>query len=201
MYNEGTIENCLNTAELRGKFNRSSWANWYGFLGGIAGQNGNAERPGIIKNCVNYGTVEMQTTYKASRSINGAVGAIVGYQENSSSIIENCFFRNQCVMGSLNEGEEPNARNWVTYGGSMPSGCNAGSFKGNGYFDATIENPSLNIADYYQGVSHDDTFRKANLLTALNDYVAEKNAIDPTANLKSWKAATIDETFYPAVLE
>lgn len=201
MYNEGTIENCLNTAELLGQFNRPDWANWYGFLGGIAGQNGSGGRPGIIKNCVNYGTVKMKTTYKASRSINGAVGAIVGYQENSSSIIENCFFRNQCVMGSLNEGDEPDARNWVTYGGSMPSGCNAGSFIGNGYFDATIENPSLNIADYYQGVSHDDTFRKANLLTALNDYVAEKNAIDPTANLKSWKAATIDEIFYPAVLE
>ena len=83
----------------------------------------------------------------------------------------------------------------------MPSGCNAGSFIGNGYFDASSENPSLSPATYYSGVSHTDTFRKDNLLTALNDYVAEKNASDPTAKLKSWKADTINGTFYPAVLE
>ena len=193
MYNLGTIENCLNTADLYGNFNKNYWAGWYGFLGGIAGQNGNGGTPGIIKNCVNYGIISMRTEYKSSSSINGAPGAIIGYQENSKSIVQNCYFVKDCVRGNTDSYGTATVQNWLTYGGSMNSGFNAGSFIANGYFEMTNSNPSLTS---FSG----DALRKSNLLTALNDYVDEKNANDPSANLKKWKSVTIDGKYY-VVLE
>ena len=79
-YNEGTIEECVNKANL---YNKQA------HLGGIVGQNNN-----IIKNCYSIGNETIIGSF-------GACGGIAGVQTNG--IVQNCYsIGNQIANSSAN---------------------------------------------------------------------------------------------------
>lgn len=183
--NGGLIENCVNT----GNFTNMTWGfdySWggqYGEAGGITGRN--SER-GVIRNCVNYGNVELKTKANSSSCLNGTAGAICAVCTHGTSEVKNCYWRENCVKTKSNLSEQ----NWVVF---QPDSYNKssvtnGSFEGNGYFtsnDSTGLTAGPNVVGYIKTWTQDLQYGN-NLLEALNAYV---KAVDPNhAYLKEWEA-------------
>ena len=183
--NGGLIENCINS----GSFTNMdwgfsySWGGQYGEAGGITGRN--SER-GVIRNCVNYGNVELKTKTNGS-NLNGSAGAISAVCTHGTSEIKYCYWRRNCVKttSSLTE------KNWVVFqpaSESRRSSVTNGSFVGNGWFPDN-NTGSLTAGDDVIGPSQ--TWSQSlqygtNLLEALNAYV---KAVDPNHSyLREWEA-------------
>ena len=194
--NGGLIENCVNT----GNFTNMTWGfdySWggqYGEAGGITGRN--SER-GVIRNCVNYGNVELKTKANSSSCLNGTAGAICAVCTHGTSEVKNCYWRENCVKTKSNLSEQ----NWVVF---QPDSYNKesvtnGSFVGNGYFPNNATG-SLTAGDNVVGPNQTWTQTLQygnNLVAALNAYV---NAVDPNhAYLKEWEAG--DGDGYAALLK
>jgi len=197
--NGGLIENCVNTGDF---INMNwgftySWGGQYGEAGGITGRN--SER-GVIRNCVNYGNVELKTQANSSSCLNGTAGAICAVCTHGTSEVKNCYWRENCVKTKSNL----SVQNWVVF---QPDSYNKssvtnGSFEGNGYFpldsNEGYTNGSLtagpSVAGYIKTWNQSLQYGN-NLLEALNAYV---NAVDPNhAYLREWEATSS----YAAVLK
>ena len=194
--NGGLIENCVNTGDfINMDWGFSySWGGQYGEAGGITGRN---STKGVVRNCVNYGTVELKNKVDTSSCLNGSAGAICGVCTHGTSEIKNCYWRKDCV--NIGTSSSPSLKNWVVF---QPSSYNKssvtnGSFEGNGWF-VSNNDTSLTAGDAVIGPSknwNQSLQYGSNLLTALNAYV---NATDPNhAYLREWEATSS----YAAVLK
>ena len=184
--NGGLIENCVNSGSFTNMdwgFNYS-WGGQYGEAGGITGRN--SER-GVIRNCVNYGNVELKTKANGS-NLNGTAGAISAVCTHGTSEIKYCYWRQNCVKTTSSLAE----KNWVVFepaSASRRSSVTNGSFVGNGWFPDNATG-SLTAGDDVIGPSQ--TWSQSlqygsNLLEALNAYV---KAVDPNHSyLREWEAS------------
>lgn len=200
--NGGLIENCVNTGnftDMTWGFSYS-WGGQYGEAGGITGRN---STKGVVRNCVNYGTVELKNKVDNSSCLNGSAGAICGVCTHGTSEIKNCYWRENCV--NTGTSSSPSLKNWVVFQPAHygKSSVTNGSFEGNGYFPLDSNGgytngsltPGPNVAGYIQTTWTQELQYGNDLLTALNAYV---NAIDPNhAYLREWEATSS----YAAVLK
>ena len=192
--NEGLIENCINTGTIKAAFNGPfDWEGMWGFAGGICGENITSDpgvhANGVIKNCVNYGAVEIQTKYNQEdgtdgAGINGAGGAICAINGQKSSkqgatypTIEYCYWLENCVKTGS---DISTATNYMVYNDSR---VRFGTATGCGYF-ANAANGALTAGSAedcgsVQTLSGDVLA----LLNKLNEYVTNSN----NGNLKQWK--------------
>ncbi|MEE3416480.1 MAG: hypothetical protein VZR53_14050 [Prevotella sp.] len=194
--NGGLIENCVNTGNLTDMIwgFSYSWGGQYGEAGGITGRN---STKGVVRNCVNYGTVELKNKVDNSSCLNGSAGAICGVCTHGTSEIKNCYWRENCV--NTGTSSSPSLKNWVVFQPAHygKSSVTNGSFEGNGWF-VSNNGTSLTAGDAVIGPSktwNQSLQYGSDLLTALNTYV---NATDPNhAYLREWEATSS----YAAVLK
>lgn len=185
--NGGLIENCVNTGsftDMTWGFSYS-WGGQYGEAGGITGRN---STKGVVRNCVNYGTVELKNKVDNSSCLNGSAGAICGVCTHGTSEIKNCYWRENCV--NTGTSSSPSLKNWVVFQPAHygKSSVTNGSFEGNGFFTS---NNSTELTAGPDVVGYIKTWTQtlqygSNLLDALNAYV---NTVDPNHSyLKEWEA-------------
>lgn len=194
--NGGLIENCVNTGNFTDMIwgFSYSWGGQYGEAGGITGRN---STKGVVRNCVNYGTVELKNKVDNSSCLNGSAGAICGVCTHGTSEIKNCYWRENCV--NTGTSSSPSLKNWVVFQPAHygKSSVTNGSFEGNGWF-VSNNGTSLTAGDAVIGPSktwNQSLQYGSDLLTALNTYV---NATDPNhAYLREWEATSS----YAAVLK
>ena len=197
-YQGGVIENCLNTGSITGTYGAGDQAGEYGVVGGICGAN-----RGIIKNCVNYGTISMATTYNVSGiGLNGIPGAICGALYDGTASCVNCYWKENCVVNGTKPDNSNNTNNNMVYNDSR---VRNGSATSCGYFvinTVTIEDGENVVTTYVGritpgseencGAPQDCQWSTTN--EGLNNYVGTDNAI-----LKKW---IVDkEAHYPSVLD
>ncbi|MBO7593364.1 MAG: InlB B-repeat-containing protein [Salinivirgaceae bacterium] len=189
-YNDGLIVNCINTGSLTGTWGIDrSWKGTYAVLGGISANNS-----GTIVNCVNYGTISMATTFRSSTGLNGAPAAITA---SSCGTIQNCYWRQNCVVNNYG----PNNMIYDDSDVYVPSQLRTGTATGCGFF------PSDTVGTLTAGTvttcgSEQKLADGTALLNALKAYVQASNAISTLngrgAELKSWK---VEDGSHAAVLD
>ena len=166
----------------------------YGVVGGICGAN-----YGIIRNCVNYGTISMLTQLNYSSTVNGIPGAICGAQLKRSEVYphcDSCYWLEGCVQSNKGNEEETSLDstnfmifNPLLYNSGAPNLRN-GIVSSCGYFPS-LTNGALIEGNVYSCGSrqtlpkYDGTENNKNLIDALNGYVTEQGADTP---LKGWKS-------------
>ena len=186
--NFGTVENCINTGNITAKWSKGAWGGTYMPVGGICGVTVNG---GKIINCVNYGTVKANKKIDDSRNINGMAGAITGRSETATNIIQNNYWRYNCVLSHINTGSQSTSYDTLNWMVCKPkehpsSAIRTGTLTGNGYF--TANNDGTLTAATAEDAGIDQTLEYGtNLLTALNSYVTNNN---PDNVLCTWKAGT-----------
>lgn len=201
--NQGTVENCINTGNITSMWHNGSgtgaWSGTYMIVGGIAALNdaGGSGVSGVIKNCVNYGTIKGNKRADDSSSLNGVVGAIAGLSNNAGNKIVDCYWRTNCVYSNTSTGTAATDNlNWMLCKASnrYTSAVRAGTFTGNGSFAAN-NNGTLAAASADDAGTAQTLQYGTNLLTALNSFVSD-NTDD---GICEWKAgsshAAIPECF------
>lgn len=91
--NYGLIENCVNEAD----FTVERDSSWGGFYCGVSGITSCLVDSGIVRNCVNYGTMYAKSVYANSGNMNGRPGAIIVLSD-SNTTVENCYWAKDCVQ-------------------------------------------------------------------------------------------------------
>lgn len=194
--NQGLIENCINTGDLINcawTSGKGAWAGVYGTAGGITGSNWNN---GIIRNCVNYGNIWLNTYYDSEESgVNGLPGAICGIQDTNrnNAKVEYCYWRENCVRNKKESDRTISAeyspeQNWLVANPANYSKdvIQGGAFNCNGYFPSNTNGTLSNgpdIKGHPQTLAHG-----TNLVNALNAYA---DAADPDHTyLKRWKTGS-----------
>ena len=200
--NQGTVENCINTGDITSMWHNGSgtgaWSGTYMIVGGIAALNdaGGSGVSGVIKNCVNYGTIKGNKRADDSVSLNGVVGAIAGLSNNAGNKIVDCYWRTNCVYSNTSTGTSVSDNlNWMLCKASnSTSAVRAGTFTGNGSFAAN-NNGTLTAASADDAVTAQTLQYGTNLLSALNSFVSD----NPDDGICEWKAgssyAAIPECF------
>ena len=189
--NTGVIENCINTGSITSTFHTNGWGGIYQPAGGIVGTlTGN----GVIKNCVNYGTVEVPKKFDDPSGLSGLAGAIAGYSSEGGNVIQNCYWRYNCVRSNATQSSEGKFNtsatddlNWMICKSQNydTTKIRKGTFTGNGSFESN-NNGTLTAASADDAVTAQTLQYGTNLLTALNSFVSE-NEED---NLCDWKSGS-----------
>ena len=196
--NNGVIENCINTGSITSTFHTNGWGGIYQPAGGIVGTlTGN----GVIKNCVNYGTVKVPKKFDHPSGLSGLAGAIAGYSPMDGNIIQNCYWRYNCVRSNATQSSEGKFNtsatddlNWMICKSQNydTTQIRKGTFTGNGSFaannDGTLTAASADDAGTAQTLQYG-----TNLLTALNSFVSD----NPDDGICEWKSGSS----YAAILE
>ena len=201
--NRGTVENCINTGSITSMWHTGSgtgaWSGIYMTAGGIAGENSSWDggMNGVIKNCVNYGTIKGNKRADDSVSLNGIVGAIAGLSNNAGNEIVDCYWRTDCVYSNTSTGTSVSDNlNWMLCKASnrYTSDVRAGTLTGNGSFAAN-NNGTLAAASADDAGTAQTLQYGTNLLTALNSFVSD----NPDDGICEWKSgssyAAIPECF------
>lgn len=179
--NNGVIENCINTGSITSTFHTNGWGGIYQPAGGIVGTlTGN----GVIKNCVNYGTVEVPKKFDDPSGLSGLAGAIAGYSSEDGNVIQNCYWRYNCVRSNATQSSEGKFNtsatddlNWMICKSQNydTTQIRKGTFTGNGSFAAN-NNGSLTAASANDAVTAQTLQYGTNLLSALNSFVSENSS-------------------------
>jgi len=98
--NKGIIENCLNTGNIE-NIESPYFGGAFCFAGGICGWDGQESTVGKVFNCYNAGTITATYDYETSNNVNGTPGAICGRMFVNASI-ENCYWKENCVVKASN---------------------------------------------------------------------------------------------------
>lgn len=179
--NNGVIENCINTGSITSTFHTNGWGGIYQPAGGIVGTlTGN----GVIKNCVNYGTVKVPKKFDDPSGLSGLAGAIAGYSQTDGNIIQNCYWRYNCVRSNETQSSEGKFNtsatddlNWMICKSQNydTTKIRKGTFTGNGSFAAN-NNGTLTAASANDAVTAQTLQYGTNLLSALNSFVSENSS-------------------------
>jgi hypothetical protein len=198
--NSGLIENCINSGDLKNcswSSGKGSWRGVYGAAGGITGFNWDN---GVIRNCVNYGEIWLNTYYDSEGiGINGLPGAICGAQSTgrNTAKVEYCYWLKDCVRSDQTQNRDASSstkRNWLV---AVPTNYSinsieGGTFTANGFFQSK-DNGTLSNGPSINGQPQNVAYN--NLVEALNAYA---DTVDPNhTSLKRWKA----DSTYAAVFE
>ena len=173
--NKGLIENCVNTGNIEANFT-NYWGGCWGRTGGICGDN-----DATIRNCVNYGTIKMWTAYNdPDLNLIGIPGAISSELAQDTTKNEYCYWLDSCVVANINPDDDPAPTNFMIYNDDR---VRNGSASGCGYFSAS----GTITAGLAEHCKTDQTLKYGtDLLSALNNYVAEQHQAGNTA-LAQWK--------------
>jgi len=166
--NKGIIENCVSEANITVNLD-IFWTGYFGVQAPFVAYN---SEDGIIRNCVNYGTINTNVSHSSyPDDLNGVASPVCGYLIGGS--IENCYWLENTA--SYDDGTVKYMNN-VAFRGQVNDenfDLIKGTTSGNGYFTTTtITAWDSNTLQY-----------GTDLLTALNAYVDAH----PDNGLVRWK--------------